>query len=424
MCAKFVIKGPSSLEGTVKIGGSKNAVLGILPATLLATEPVTLHNVPAIRDVKFMLEILEEFGMIIEGTSGTVRLDPRKLRSVKIRYELARRLRASITILGPALARFGEVDMPHPGGDMIGKRPVDTHLNGLQNLGAKFTRHDDRYELRAKRLQGAKIFLEQASVTGTETIMAAAALARGTTSIRNAASELHVSDLASFLNTLGAQISGIGTNVLQIEGVPELKGGEHTIRADETEAGTFMIAAALTGGKMVLTDVDPENFGMILVKLREAGVNFTTTEDTITIEGPHHLQATDVHTNIWPAFPSDLQPPFTVLMSQAPGMSLIHDWMYEGRFFYTDKLLGMGANITMADPHRIIVFGPTPLHGKVLESPDTRAGITMLVAALIAEGETTIDHVEWIDRGYENIEHRLRQVGADIIRLEERDVPA
>lgn len=408
----------------MKIGGSKNAVLGILPATLLATEPVTLHNVPAIRDVKFMLEILEEFGMAVEGTSGTVRLDPRNLKSVNVSAEAARRLRASITVLGPALARFGEVDMPHPGGDMIGKRPVDTHLNGLQSLGAKFTRHDGRYELRSNGLKGAKIFLEQASVTGTETILAAAVLAEGTTTIRNAASELHVADLAAFLNTLGAKITGIGTNVLAIEGVTGLKGGEHTIRADETEAGTLMIAAALTGGEMVLTGVDPDNFGMILVKLKEAGVNFTTSTDTITVKGPHTLKGTDVHTNIWPAFPSDLQPPFTVLMTQAPGMSLIHDWMYEGRFFYTDKLLGMGANITMADPHRIIVFGPTPLHGKLLESPDTRAGITMLVAALIATGETTIDHVEWIDRGYENIEQRLQDLGANITRIEEKDVPA
>lgn len=415
--AQFQITGPTTLNGTVTVGGSKNAVLAILPACLLATEPVTLHNVPAIRDVAVMLEILEAFGMKVSGQSGTVTLDPKNLTSTEISADLARKLRASITVLGPALARFGEIKMPHPGGDMIGKRPVDTHLNGLIALGGELTKSNGSYDLHATGLTGATIFLEQASVTGTETILAAGTLAQGSTEIQNAASELHVTDLAHFLTVLGAKIEGIGTNRLRIEGVDQLRGGEYTIRGDETEAGSFMIAAALTGGSVTIEGIDPENLGMILVKLRQAGVSFTTDSSSITVSAPHKLKATDVHTNIWPAFPSDLQSPFTVLMTQADGTSLIHDWMYESRFYYTDKLVSMGADIVMADPHRINVTGPTPLTGKEMASPDVRAGIAMVIAGLIAEGTTTIDHVEHIDRGYQNIDERLRALGADITRI-------
>lgn len=413
--SEFIIDGPVTLNGTVRVGGSKNAILAILPACLLATKPVTLHNVPDISDVRVMLEILQVFGMKIEGASGTVRLDPSELKPAEVPDELATRLRASITMLGPILARFGEVKMVHPGGDIIGKRPIDVHLNGLKAMGAAVERSNSHYDLTGE-LHGATIFQEEASVTGTESTVMAAALADGRTEIRNAASELHVADLVTFLDALGAKIEGGGTNRLTVEGVSELGGGEHTIRCDEIEAGTLMIAAGVTGGEVTLTGVDPQNFAMIPIKLREAGLNFETAEDTITVKPPHRLKPVELKTNLWPAFPSDLQAPFTLLCTLAEGTSLIHDWMYEERFGYVAELRKMGAQIETPDPHRALVTGPARLTGQKIKSPDLRAGITMVVAALIADGQTIIEHADWIDRGYADIEGRLQELGARIQR--------
>lgn len=416
--SRLIIDGPVKLNGTVKVSGSKNAAPKLLAASLLATEPVTLTNVPDITDVDSLLEILKGFGMRIRRQGHTVKLDPARLRSAAVPDKLSRRLRSAAVIMGPALARFGKVTMRHPGGDVIGKRSIDVHLKGFARLGAKITRDDLRYRLAAPELKGQELFLEEASVTATENLIMAASLAKGTTVIHNAASELHVADLAAFLNGLGARIQGAGTNLVTIEGVDRLGGGTHRVRPDEIEAGTLAIAAAITGGNVRIERVDPERFGMILIKLREAGVNFRQEQDAIIVKGPHRLGATNIKTETWPGFPTDLTSPFTVLMTQANGMSLIHDHMYEGRFFYTDKLTSMGANITMADPHRIIVFGPTPLYGRELESPDIRAGITLLIAGLAAQGRTVIDHAEHIDRAYERIDARLRKLGAKIRRVE------
>ncbi len=420
---KLVINGPVRLHGTVAVGGSKNAALPILAASLLARQPVQLQRVPQIRDVAVMLEILEHFGMQVKRQGSDVVLDPANLALATVPPELARSLRASILLLGPALARFGRFKSVHPGGDVIGKRPLDTHFKGLEQLGATVSHDDSSYQVAAQQLTAATVFLEEASVTATENVLMAAAAAAGTTVIKNAASELHVRDLAAFLNTLGAKVSGAGTNQITVTGVSEFSGGRHQIRADELEAATFAIAAAVTGGDVTITGVDPEHFGLILIKLREAGVRFDVTDDALHVHGRQQLRGSKLKVEYWPGFPTDLQPPFTVLMTQAEGMSLIHDHMYEGRFFYTDKLVSMGANITMADPHRIIVWGPTKLRGKELESPDIRAGISLLVAALVAEGKTVIDHAELIDRGYERIDERLRALGADITRLEETDSP-
>lgn len=416
---KFIIDGPATLEGTVKVGGSKNAAMAILPACLLATKPVALHNVPDISDVRVMLEILRAFGMRIERESGTVQLDPSNLQSADVPDDLAIRLRASITLLGPVTARFGKAKMVHPGGDIIGKRPIDVHLRGLESLGASVTKTNSHYVVEASGLAGGRIFQEEASVTGTESTVMAAVLADGTTEILNAASELHVTDLLRFLTTLGANIEGIGSNCLTISGVSELGGGEYTIRDDEIEAGTLMIAAGVTGGEVTLTGVDPGHFAMIPIKLREAGLHFETTEDTITVKPPHDFKAVEVKTNLWPAFPSDLQAPFALLCTQAEGTSLVHDWMYEERFRYVHALRKMGASIEQPDPHRIKVNGPTALRGATIASPDLRAGITMVVAGLVAEGQTIIEHADWIDRGYEDIEGRLASLGARIKRVED-----
>lgn len=417
--SKLVVGGSAKLDGEVTVGGSKNASLPILAATLLATKPVTLHRVPAISDVAVMLDILRGFGMKVEGESGTVTLDPTGIKASAVPDELARSLRASILMLGPAIARFGEYASVHPGGDLIGRRPLDTHFRALETLGASVEHDHARYTVTGKDLAGTTVFLEEASVTATENLMMAATAAPGTTVIKNAASELHVRDLAHFLTKLGAKISGAGTNKVTVEGGAPLGAAEHEVRADEIETGTFMMAAALCGGEVAIKQVDLEHFGSIPLKLREAGVNFTATDTEVVVKGPHQLRGNDMKVEFWPGFPTDLQPPYTVMMTQADGMSLIHDHMYEGRFFYTDKLVSMGANITMADPHRIIVSGPTKLRGKELESPDIRAGITLLVAALVAEGETTIDHAELIDRGYERIDERLRDLGASVTRVEE-----
>lgn len=417
--AKLVINGPSKLNGSVKIGGSKNAVLAILPACLLATKPVTLHNVPAIRDVATMLDLLRCFGMKIEGRSGTVELDPTALKAATIPDGLAVRLRASITLLGPALARFGEYSSVHPGGDVIGKRPLDAHFMALEQLGAIVESDEQRYKVGAKRLVGTTVLLEEPSVTATESVIMAAVLAEGTTIIKNAASELHVRDLAHFLSRLGATITGAGTNKIVIEGVAGLGGGEHRVRADELEAATFIIAAAATGGTVTIENVDTEHFGVLPYKLRKAGVNLEQHPDRFVVKGPHNLVAQSIKTGLWPNLPTDVASPYTVLMTQAEGVSIIHEWMYEGRLFFTDKLVGMGAHITMADPHRVIVFGPTKLRGRPVASPDIRAGISMVIAALVADGETVIDHAEHIDRGYERLDERLRALGANITRLEE-----
>jgi len=415
---KFIIDGPATLQGTVAVGGSKNAAMAILPACLLATKPVTLHNVPNISDVRVMLDISRAFGMQIDADAGTLKLDPAGLHAAEIPDDFVTRLRASITLLGPVTARFGKVKMVHPGGDIIGKRPIDVHLSGLRSLGLTVNKTNSHYEIAGSPV-GGEIFQEEASVTGTESTVMAAVLADGTTEISNAASELHVTDLLKFLQELGAQIEGIGSNRLTISGVSELGGGEYTIRGDEIEAGTLMIAAGVTGGEVTLTGIDSERLAMIPIKLREAGLNFVTASDTITVKPPHTFRAVELKTNLWPAFPSDLQAPFALLCTQASGTSLVHDWMYEERFRYVHALREMGASIEQPDPHRIKVTGPTPLTGATIKSPDLRAGITMVVAGLIAEGQTVIEHAEWIDRGYADIEGRLSALGAVIKRVED-----
>lgn len=415
---KLIVDGPARLSGRVKISGSKNAVLPILAASIMATKPIELSSVPDIRDVRVMLEVLGHFGIQSRWSGDHLMLDPSRAKAATVPDELAQSLRASVLVMGSALARFGRIKLAHPGGDLIGKRPLDIHFKGLECLGVRIAHSNDHYSATAKHLKGVPIFLEEPSVTATENVIMAAALADGETTIHNAASELHVKDLAAFLNGLGASIEGAGTNLVRVRGVDQLDGASHRVRGDEIEAATFVIAAAVTGGKLRITGVDPEHFGMILIKLREAGVNFRTTKTEIAVSGPHRLRGTKLKVETWPGFPTDLQPPFTVLMTQAKGMSLVHDHMYENRFIYTDKLIGMGANITVADPHRIIISGPTKLSGMELESPDIRAGITLLVAALLANGRTTLDHAEIIDRGYERIDKKLRKLGAKIRRVD------
>jgi UDP-N-acetylglucosamine 1-carboxyvinyltransferase len=417
--AKFIIKGGKSLSGTVQVYGAKNAALPLAAAAILTKEKVRLDNLPDILDCKVMLEILQDLGLKVDKIgSHSVELCAEEMTKKTIDNDLAKKLRASILLVGPMLARKSEVIIPFPGGDIIGRRSIETHLEGFRAMGAHVTYADDHFKISAAKLKPAEIYLDERSVTATENIIMAAVLTRGETIIRFAASEPHVVDLCELLNKMGAQISGIGTPTLKIRGVKELLGAVHTIVPDQIDVVTFACAAIATSGDITIHGVNYEMLYPILHKFDQMGVNYVLNEDSLTVR-PSKLKATKIQTSPWPGFPTDCQPLFTVLATQAEGTSLIHDWMYERRLLYIDELIKMGANITLCDPHRILVSGPTKLQGAHLLGPDIRAGVAMVIAALAAEGETVIENVELIDRGYEKIEERLRSLGADIKRSKE-----
>lgn len=426
--AKFFVQGGKPLMGSIEVKGSKNAALPLLASSVLTSERCVFDRVPKIRDIRILLEIMEGIGAKIEWLEEekvAIQCDgiqPEHLSDPTV-YDKVRLLRASVLLVAPLLVRFGQVRMPYPGGCILGKRPLDAHFEVFQKFGAKVDETTDQFTVSLPQArQGAHLFLSEASVTATENaLMLAAAIPEGESEIRNAASEPHVSNLAHSLEQMGAAISGIGTNMLRIKGVAQPKASSIAVVPDQLEAGSLAIAAAATRGEMVLSNIGPDNFyehlEPIFLKLDQAGVNFSHTEAGLKIAPPKEVyRPTSIRTNIWPGFPSDLQAPFCVLMTQAEGNSMIHDWMYEGRLFYIDKLIKMGADITMADPHRVMVSGSTPLHGKSIESPDIRAGMALLIAALMAEGESEIEHVELIDRGYLKLEERLGALGAKIER--------
>lgn len=422
--AKFIVQGNIALEGSIDIKGFKNAALPLLACSILTDQECIFSNVPKIRDIRFLIEIIEHLGAQIkwleeEKISITCKkLYPQRLQEPDILYKV-RLLRASVLLVAPILARFGEITMPYPGGCLLGKRPLDAHFDALEKMGAQIKQKGDFFTIKnGQKLTGRKIFLNEASVTATENLLMAATLSSKTTIIRNAASEPHVENVADFLNKMGADIEGQGSNSITINGVKSLKGASIKVIPDQLEVGSLAIAAACTKGHVTLNNVEPDHLDPILLKLDEAKVNFSLTKKSLTILPPKgEYQATNIRTNIWPGFPTDLQAPFCVLATQSIGNSMIHDWMYEGRLFYIDKLNKMGADITMADPHRVIVSGPTPLRGKEIESPDIRAGMAMLIAALAATGKSVIEHIELIDRGYLDIDKRLAQVGAKIERI-------
>ncbi len=423
----FVIEGGRPLRGTVTPSGNKNAALPILAATLLTDEPVVLHNVPDIGDVRTMLALLSDLGVQVRRIGRhTLELRALEVHKTELNRELCRLIRASILLAGPLLARCGQVTLPPPGGDVIGRRRVDTHLLALGSLGAHITVNDG-YNMRAERLRGQDILLDEASVTGTENAIMAAVLAEGTTVIRNAASEPHVQDLARFLNKLGARIEGIGSNTLTIEGTERLGGGEYTIGPDYIEIGSFIGLGAVTRGVIRIRDVVPEDLRMIRMTFQRLGVWTEFDGNDLIVPGGQHLQiVADAHNAIpkiddapWPAFPADLMSIALVVATQAAGTVLFHEKMFESRLYFVDKLIAMGARIILCDPHRAVVVGPSRLHGERLESPDIRAGMALLIAALCAEGQSVIRNIGQIDRGYERIEEKLQALGADIRRVTE-----
>jgi UDP-N-acetylglucosamine 1-carboxyvinyltransferase len=425
---KFVIEGGIPLKGEVTPAGNKNAALPILSACLLTGDPVILHNVPNIRDVNDMRKLIGSLGVKIEELGGSSwRVTARTVRPADLDPDLCRRIRASILLAGPMVARAGELRLPPPGGDVIGRRRVDTHILALKKLGAdvKYTRS---FEFKARRLRGADILLDEASVTGTENAIMAAVTAKGTTILRNAASEPHIQELCQMLNALGAQIEGIGSNTLFIQGVEKLHGGEFTIGADYLEVVSFIGAAVVTRGEIRIRNASVQYLDMVRLVFKRMGVNWSVEGNDVLVPAKQRLKIEpdlgnaipEIKTNVWPAFPTDLMSIAIVVATQAKGSILFHDWMYPGRMVFIDKLVGMGAQIVLCDPHRCIVNGPSKLYGEKVESPDIRAGMSLLLAALAAQGTSTIRNIGQIDRGYENVDQKFRSLGASITREVER----
>jgi UDP-N-acetylglucosamine 1-carboxyvinyltransferase len=425
---KFIIEGGIPLKGEVTPSGNKNAALPILAATLLTDEPVILHNVPNIRDVIDMRKLIASLGVDVKDLgNGSWRVTAKSVRPADLDPDLCRRIRASILLAGPMTARSGQFRLPPPGGDVIGRRRVDTHILALKALGAKVS-YARSFDFSAKRLRGADILLDEASVTGTENAIMAAVTAKGTTVLRNTASEPHVQELCHILNTLGARLTGIGSNTLTIEGVDKLHGGEFTIGPDYLEVVSFIGAAVITRGEIRIKNAGSQYLDMVRVVFRRLGVDWEVdgmdivvpTRQRLKIEPDLGNAIPEIKTNIWPAFPTDLMSIAISVATQARGSILFHDWMYPSRMYFTDKLINMGAQIVLCDPHRCIVTGPTKLYGEKVESPDIRAGMALLLAALAAPGQSTIRNVGQIDRGYERVDEKLRLLGARIERVFEK----
>jgi UDP-N-acetylglucosamine 1-carboxyvinyltransferase len=424
---QFEIEGGHALQGTITASGNKNAALKMLPACMLTDEPMILHNVPNIADVRVMAEILKYLGVEIEYLDAhTWRVHARNLLTTHLPQEKARLIRGSIVMAGPLLAREGHLNLPVPGGDVIGRRRLDTHVLALQQLGAHIEYEQGAFQMNAETLHGADILLDEASVTATENAILASVTARGTSTIRNAASEPHVQNLCHMLNAMGAQIENIGSNSLTIQGVDKLHGCEHRIGADYLEVGSFIGAAAITGGAITIKEADPQHMDMIALVFRRLGVTWEVRGNDIFVPAGQELTIKRDLGNLvpvvkaqpWPAFPSDLMSIALTVATQAAGTILFHEWMYDGRFFFTDKLVSMGARITLCDPHRALVYGPTPLHPvENISSPDIRAGMAILLAALAAPGKTTVQNIRQIDRGYERVEEKFGALGANIQRV-------
>ncbi len=428
---RFLVEGGRRLDGTIRPAGNKNAALPAIAAALITSETVVLENVPRIRDVDTLLEIVGSLGADVEWEDeNEVRIRGAGVEGGRPDPDLARRIRASILLAGPLLARFGRVSLPPPGGDVIGRRRLDTHFLSFRALGAEIDLVDG-FEVSAEGgLKGGSMFLDEPSVTATENAVMASVLADGVTKIRNAAAEPHVQDLCRLLNQMGARIQGVGTHTLEIEGVSELRGTRFRIGSDHIETGSFIGLAAVTGSELTVEDAPVQHLDSTLIGFRRLGVECTVRGTDLIVHGDReHEIRSDAFGHVpkvddgpWPAFPADLTSIALVTATQCQGTVLIHEKMFESRMFFTDKLVGMGAQIILCDPHRAVVVGPAPLQGGLLESPDIRAGMALLIAALGARGESEIRNVQQIERGYQDIDDRLRALGARIERVGPEEV--
>ncbi len=418
MADKFVINGGKPLEGEIEVRGSKNAAGPALIACLLTQDECIIDNIPSIEDILNILDILKSMGVEVEKTGEeTFKIKAEKVEADKMDFEKISKTRISVLFLGALLTRAENFKMPPPGGDRIGLRPIFVQLKALEKLGAKIEKRDNIYEVSREKLIGKEIVLEEFSVTATEAVILAAVLAEGKTVIKGAAAEPQVQDLGEMLLKMGAKIEGLGTHVIKIEGVKNLRGCVHSVIPDPIEAGTFIIIGALTPGKVKVTGVDLSHLDLFLAKLEEMGVNFERGADYVLVSHSPNLNAVKVQALPYPGFPTDLLPIIIPLLIMAHGKSLAHDPLYENRFNYIQELKKMGADIEMVDPHRTFVFGPAKLSGANIDSWDIRAGACLVIAALLAEGRTIIENVFQIDRGYEKIEERLQKIGADIKRI-------
>ncbi|MGH3004154.1 MAG: UDP-N-acetylglucosamine 1-carboxyvinyltransferase [Gaiellaceae bacterium] len=424
LAESFVIEGGHPLSGRVRASGNKNGVLPILAGCLLTDEPVTLRNVPRIRDVDTMLALLADLGADAEWVGvNEVRVQALDVGH-EVDDELASQIRASFLLAGPLLARHGRASVPPPGGDVIGRRRLDPHIHAFAELGAELD-YGERYEL-GGTLRGGHIHLDEPSVMATENAVMAATLAPGHTTISNAASEPHVQDLCCFLVTLGARIANVGSNVLEIDGVERLSGGEHAIAPEHIEVGSFIGMAAVTGGDITIDGIAPDDLWPILPVLRRFGIEVELGADWVRVPPGQQLEIVDdlggaipkVEDGPWPQFPADLTSIAVIIATQAKGTILVFEKMFESRLFFVDKLVSMGARIILCDPHRVVITGPAQLYGQRMSSPDIRAGMAMVIAALCAEGRSTIGDAHQIDKGYERIDERLRALGAHIERVE------
>lgn len=425
----LVIEGNHPLNGEITPSGNKNAALPMLTAALLTDEEITLHNIPNIGDVRTMRDLLRSMGVEIEVLdTHSWKLKATKIRNAELDPELCRKIRASILLAGPMLGRTGVVDLPPPGGDVIGRRRVDTHFIALKEFGVDVNYSEREYKLSvANKLMGANVLLDEASVTATENAITTAVTAKGNTIIRNAASEPHVQELCHFLNVMGAKIMNIGSNTLQIEGVEQLHGGEFTIGPDYLEVVSFIGAAVVTKGSIRIHKAAPHHLDMVRLVFGRLGVFWETEGEDILVPANQPLEIVpdlggaipQINVMPWPSFPTDIMSIAIVIATQSSGTVLFHDWMYPSRMFFTDKLVSMGARITLCDPHRCIVVGPNVLLGEYLDSPDIRAGMALVLAALTANGTSQIRNIGQIDRGYERIDEKLALLGAKISRIED-----
>jgi len=417
---RFILRGGKPLDGDIVVGGMKNAATPVIAATLLVQEPCVIENVPRLSDVERMLDILRSLGSSVDWTGpNELTIDTKRADIGSLDAKAVKSMRSSILLMGPLLARFHEVTIPEPGGCIIGNRPIDDHLRVLTGLASSIRKGDDGLlHLTTDGLRGDNGILPVFSVTATENAVMAATTAKGTTVIKLAAAEPHVENLVAFLNSAGARISGAGTHTLIIEGVKKLHGTRHRIIPDQIEVGTFAVLGALTKGTLNIRGIVPEHLDIILLTLAKAGVRYEVKGDVLTVGPQGRLASFRLQALPYPGFPTDLQAPFGVLATQCSGTSLIHDPLYEGRLGYVNELLKMGANATVCDPHRVVITGPTPLYGNEIRGLDLRAGATLVIAGLVASGETVLHNAEVIDRGYERMDERLRALGADIERAD------
>lgn len=414
---KFVIKGGKKLKGEIEVKGAKNFALKVLAASLLTGEEWTISNVPQIEDVFRQIELLKSVGAKVKNSQGTYRIKAENIQATHLNSGVAQKLKGSILMAGPLLARQGEVKLPIPGGCVIGQRPRDIFIDGFKAFGANIKESRKGYHLTAKKLKGTKFVFPKISVTGTEAMILTAVLAEGKTVLKNTACEPEIPALAKFLNKCGAKIKGAGTPFIEIEGVKSLKGGRCGVMPDRIEAGSLVLLGLATKSPIKITGLNPEHLETLWFLLEKAGANLNIGPDFVEVKPGPVLKSIDVTTHEYPGFVTDIQAPFTVLMTQAKGPSMVHETIFEGRLFYTDILNQMGAKITLCDPHRAIIDGPTKLYGRNIISPDIRAGIALVIAALIAKGESVIENIYQVDRGYERIEERLQKLGANIKRV-------